>query len=207
MKRVFVGIPIAKELGEEVLRWRNITPLPPLPRLRRTSNPPLARGEINKNSPPYEGGDRGGLRWLSPKNLHVTLVPPWYQDDIQDVIDRLQKVHGQPFAISFNQITFGPNPKAPRLIWAKGKASAELSDLKLSVEQILNTAINDGRHLLQYQPHITLARFRAEDFGKFKARHLDEKISWHQKVESFALYESHLSPQGADYEILAEFKL
>ena len=141
------------------------------------------------------------IRWILPKNLHVTLAPPWYEKDINGIINRLKKVKANPFEITFNKISFGPNPKAPRLIWASGKAPEEIIKLKTSIEQVLSKQPEDRK----FQMHATLARFKAEDFKKFGIHQLEETVSWRQKAEKFALYESHLSPQGADYEILEEF--
>lgn len=54
--------------------------------------------------------------------------------------------------------------------------------------------------------HLTLARFREEDFTNFPAKKLDEEVVWNETASSIVLMQSHLSRQGADYEILMEAK-
>lgn len=146
------------------------------------------------------------VRWLVGKNLHVTLVPPWYEQDFKAISSKLKVVTAKPFEIKFDNISFGPNQSEPRVIWAMGEAGEEIRELKKLIETALSGGVSKkcGRTLLQ---HITLARFKPEDFGRFPIKRLDEKIGWRQTVTSFVLYESHLSSSGADYEVLEEFPL
>jgi 2'-5' RNA ligase len=111
---------------------------------------------------------------------------------------RLQK-HRQ-FSVTFNAIDFGP-AKRPRLIWATGEATREILELQEHVESALG-AHDDGKFLL----HMTLARFRPEEFRAFPVKRIGEKVEWQMSVESIVLMESHLSSAGADYEVLEEIK-
>jgi 2'-5' RNA ligase len=196
MKRVFVGIPILEELQREILEWKEkyknyITPQPPLIL-------------------------RGGVRWIEPKNLHVTLVPPWPSSAWQVESNKLSAfakatadekvIKFAPFEISFDKITFGPNQREPRIIWAEGQAGEEIKKLKKLIEIALGGDVDVSLGRAFYQ-HLTLARFWAEDFDRFPIKSLNEKVDWRQTVKSFVLYESHLSPQGADYEVLEDFEL
>ena len=54
--------------------------------------------------------------------------------------------------------------------------------------------------------HVTIARFRQEEFSSFPIKKIDDKVSWQERIGSFVLMESHLSREGADYEILETFK-
>ncbi len=144
------------------------------------------------------------VRWLLGKNLHITLVPPWYEENIEAVIQKLNTVKSTGvFDIEFNKVTFGPDPKRPRLIWAEGEASKPIVELKTALEKILNK--EPERRL--FRLHLTLARFRPETFSSFPIKELNEKVFWRDRVTSFLLMESRLSREGADYTTLREFPI
>lgn len=146
------------------------------------------------------------VRWIAGKNLHITLVPPWQEDDVDAVRERLSTVLDRssgPFRVHFSRVTFGPRPREPRLIWAVGDAPAPLIELRENVHAALEMQMEER----PFRAHLTLARFRAEDLQRSPVKTLDEKIDWHLDADSFVLMESRLSRSGADYEILAEFKL
>ncbi len=170
------------------------------------------------------------VRWLSGHNLHITLVPPWEEDNIETVIEILNRHYDRPqhqmfgerrnpylheksrqgsldkarddMRVIFTSASFGPNPNSPRLIWATGETPKALPELKSKLESILNTQPEQR----DFKTHITLARFRPDDFKTFPSKSLIEQIHWGMPVDSFVLYESHLSPSGAEYEILETFK-
>jgi 2'-5' RNA ligase len=186
-KRIFVALPISKTLQGEILRW-----------------------EENWRQLP--------ARWLAGKNLHITLVPPWEESDVESMenVKKLLEVVSRkmpPFEISFGKVTYGPNPLlpagrqvSPRLIWAEGQAVKEIITLKNELKRRLGQKKQkpERRHFLL---HLTLARFRPENFPAFPLKKLDESVSWRDDIRSFVLMESHLSQKDADYEVLAEFRL
>lgn len=145
------------------------------------------------------------VRWLAGKNLHITLVPPWYETDVQNVVDGLKsagKGIGH-FDISFRKAEFGPDLRRPRLVWAEGEAPKEMVFLKSEVEK----ALNRKPEKRPFRLHLTIARFRPEMFSSFPIKKLEEYIFWPDKVGSFVLMETHLSREGADYEILGKYEL
>ena len=172
MPRIFVAVPISNELQEKILEWEKF--FPDLP-----------------------------VRWLLGKNLHITLTPPWGENNVEEVKNLLEKVENPaPFEVEFDEVSFGPNPKAPRLIWANGSAPKEIVNLKSNVEEVLEFKPENR----PYKLHLTLARFRPEDFRNFKIKNLREKVLWKEKIDSFVLMESHLSRAGAEYEIIFKKK-
>lgn len=142
------------------------------------------------------------VRWMVGKNLHITLVPPWYTDDVEAVAEKLSGIKGRPFDIEFHKVAYGPDSKRPRLIWAEGKAPKELAYLKARAER----ALKKEAERRPFSLHLTLARFRPEDFPRFRIKELNEKVSWRDKASSIVLMESRLSHQGANYEVLEEFR-
>lgn len=144
------------------------------------------------------------VRWLAGHNLHVTLLPPWPADDLEPVLAALRRPLGTgPFEYEFQRVSFGPQANSPRLIWAEGKESGEMEALKEGLEK----ALGSKQARRPFKPHLTLARFRPEDFGRFPIKNINDHVAWREKAESFSLLESHLHPAGAEYEILETFPL
>jgi len=125
------------------------------------------------------------VRWLKPKNLHITLVPPWFEknvDRIKEKISLLKKF--KPFIIKFNKISLGPSPKHPKLIWFEGE-SKEFNNLKIELEKYF-----ENKDIHPPKLHVTIARFKISDFLKFPKKELSEKIDWEEEVENITLFES-----------------
>jgi RNA 2',3'-cyclic 3'-phosphodiesterase len=144
-----------------------------------------------------------GMKWIAPKNLHITLVPPWDETNVESVKNALPGIYFQAFSILFNKVTFGPSLREPRMVWAVGEAPRQILDLRLKIFGLLHKE-PDKR---PFKLHATLGRFKPEHFKKFAARDLDERIHWEQAVTSIVLYESRLLSQGSDYKILSEIFL
>lgn len=145
------------------------------------------------------------VRWLQGKNLHVTIIPPWYVQDAQPVIDLLKTMEGRTGTVemAFEKVRPGPDPRNPRLIWAEGPTPPRLPKLKTGLEQLLKFRHEKRPFLL----HLTLARLKPENFKKFPDKKFQETVDWKGEAAAFVLMESKLSPSGADYHVLAEFKL
>jgi 2'-5' RNA ligase len=148
------------------------------------------------------------IRWLEPKDLHITLIPPWHASDgdVASAIEKLSAIQRSgiaPFRIEFVSVEFGPNPRRPRLLWASGEAPEALARLRRTAYHLLG-AITDGK---RFRLHSTLARFRQEGFAAFPSKTLRERVAWMMTVERVSLLESHLLPQGASYTEIASFPL
>lgn len=149
-------------------------------------------------------------RFIAPKNLHLTIIPPWYAD-AKKVISQLKKftTAAKPFSVQFETIECGPDSKRPRLVWAKGKASKELTSLHRELAKFLGIK-TEHRPLI---PHITIARFRHNSststpgVEEVRTPGVKKVIRWTMQVNSFVLMQSHLSRKGASYDVLAELPL
>ncbi|MCI0471153.1 MAG: 2'-5' RNA ligase family protein [Candidatus Aminicenantes bacterium] len=143
--------------------------------------------------------------WICEKNLHITLIPPFYCRDARAIIEKIKPIknYSGRIGVVFDRVTFGPDSKRPRLVWAVSKAPTQLVHLKKSLETVLKIPAEKRPFSL----HLTLARFKPEDFHRFPIKKLDEKVFWKEEVKSIVLFESKLSPRGAEYEILEEIRL
>jgi RNA 2',3'-cyclic 3'-phosphodiesterase len=143
------------------------------------------------------------VRWLTPSNLHITLVPPFYEEP-DKVISLLKSANFniKPFDITFEKVEFGPNKRKPRLIWGIGKTPTELQ--VLSKELHARLKIENTR---PFKLHTTLARFSTKQFNQFAEKELSEVVYWNERVASLVLLASHLSKIGAEYELLYRHKV
>lgn len=144
------------------------------------------------------------VRWIKSENLHITLIPPWYEENLKSKIENLGSLKKlQPMTLNFNKIEFGPTKYQPRLIWTSGETPKELPFLKEKLETILERKA-EKRHFLT---HLTIARFRPEHFANFPIKELNEEIAWQDKIDSLILFESILKRTGAEYMPLVRINL
>lgn len=146
------------------------------------------------------------VRFVSGRNLHITLIPPWEEEDISNVkkiINELNLPSTGALVFNFNWVSFGPDPEEPRLIWAEAETPPGFSEIKYRLESSLWLP-RDKKPL---RPHLTVARFRAEDFRRFSQKTLGETVIWQEEVTKFTLYESRIGRNGPEYIPLADFDL
>jgi len=175
-RRVFIGIPISIQLSSIIYDF-------------------IKRDKVFLPS---------DARIIKPKNLHLTLVPPWYEENLDsfflDFEKKIKSMQIQPFKIQFTKISPGPVKTNPRLIWIEGKPTPELLNLKSFVEGIIEKRDVEKREFI---PHITIARFEGKNSCRFK----EEKIKFEETINSFCIFESRLSPKGANYKVLKKFTI
>ena len=142
------------------------------------------------------------VRLVKPADIHLTLVPPWNEASIPDAIEKLGRVAGRfgDFRLIFQHVGYGPQPRRPRLVWVDCAASDEITALHAALLQAYGQA--DER---PFQPHVTLARFRANGAAIVRKHPIDRPLSLMQRVESLELFQS--PPPGASgYRILASLR-
>ncbi len=172
MKRIFLALKISPQLQSEIKKWQdNFSCLP--------------------------------VRWVPLSNIHITILPPWQtsKEQIKKMQGRLKILasDSSTFNLHFYNISYGPNLKNPRLIWARGNVNNQLINLKEKAEKIFNQRLNKS-----FLPHLTLARFRPNRFSSFPIKNLYEKINWTASFSSIKLIESILLPTGAKYITIFE---
>jgi 2'-5' RNA ligase len=147
------------------------------------------------------------VRWIDNNNLHITLIPPWYEDG-EGIIRRVKEVKEaieglKAFNISFNNVCLSPTLSNPRLIWAEGEIPEELLTIKSKLEKILGQEPEKR----EYKLHLTLARFSGRDYKLFSINNINDNVIWEQTIDSFCLFESLLSSKGAEYKTIKDFRI
>lgn len=161
-----------------------------------------------------------GIRFMPPESYHVTLK---FLGEVQDV-DRVKQaastVQSPAFNLSFHDVGFFPNPRAPRVFWAGIHADERLSALASTLENAMHS-VGFEREERPFRPHLTLARSGS---GSPTPRREEQPVAGFRALvylveknpppdfgtmtaNEFFLYESKLSPRGAQYSKLARYPL
>jgi len=170
--RVFVGVKIAPEIAHELAL--------------------LARSL-----------ERFSVRLVSTNDIHLTLVPPWNEASIPTAVEKLRAVADRfgAFALIFQHLSYGPQPRRPRLLWAECVANDGVTLLRATLLQSFGQ--DDDR---PFRPHMTLARIRGNGAAIARRQPIDQELSFTQQVGSIELFQSP-PPGGSGYQILASLRL
>nr|MBI5456041.1 RNA 2',3'-cyclic phosphodiesterase [Candidatus Levybacteria bacterium] len=161
----------------------------------------ISKGLIKKIQAWREARHDFPVRWISDKDLHITIISPWYSGRVERVIEKVKyaNIALEPFSVQFKKISFGPKPEHPRLIWAEGESSGTVV-----LENQLKRLFRKRKEKRDFLLHLTIARFAPNDFPSFPVKKLNGNINWKERINSFLIMESHLRRSGAAYEILSK---
>ncbi len=156
------------------------------------------------------GVHEGGLRWLTPEQMHLTVkflgeVP---DDLIPAVCEALDGVAAdcEPFAFQVRGVGCFPPRGSVRIVWAGlEEPTGRLRRLQAACEQVF-AGLGFKQEHRSYTPHLTLARVRnaslssslragAERNGAFAAGR--------QEADEIVLFESVLRREAAQYRVVA----
>ena len=151
-----------------------------------------------------------GARWVKPDNLHLTLRFLGELDNTlaADVDDALAQIHTPRFDLTLNGVGHFGEGRKLRALWVGVDADTELMRLQEKIEQ---SRIRAGLppEPRKFKPHITLARFKRNPGARLQD-YLVEHNLLHAgpiAIESFELYSSFHSADGAIYRVEASYPL
>lgn len=160
-----------------------------------------------------EANQHLNCRWIKAENWHITTIfigdfPASLTEELIQNLD-IHFSKQKAFNLNWDQFTYAPDQRNPRMIWGKFQHSSAFDEMILASFQNLKAFYQ--KHQLDFQikirgkntPHITLTRLK-------KARHFPELSSPFNtpdklQVHNCLLYESVLLPKGAQYHILHDF--
>ena len=149
-------------------------------------------------------------RWTQPEGIHLTLkfLGEISDQKVREVRDSLKKLEQfEAFAIGLKGFGFFPDARRPRVFWVGVEALAGLSRLAEQIEEAMR-AIGFSREERAFRPHLTLARFRVPQpqpaLQALLAQQGDQELGSFE-VSEFFLFESKLSPHGAEYRKVERF--
>ncbi|MCB9383291.1 MAG: RNA 2',3'-cyclic phosphodiesterase [Bryobacterales bacterium] len=153
-----------------------------------------------------------GVRWTRPEALHLTLrfFGEWPEDRLPELTAALAQVGrpDRPFEIRLERLAFLPSEHSPRVFVAVGPTPALLAEFQQRIEQVARE-LGFEPERRAFLSHVTLARLRDPRQGKklFEAARVTPVELGACQPEHWALYQSALTPAGARYTKLAQWRL
>ena len=150
------------------------------------------------------------VRWVRVDNVHLTLrfLGDTAVSKIPALIEGLNTLQDKhaPFHLQFSQFGCFPNKKRPRVLWiGLNGEMKQLVNLKQSLDQAL-WLLDYPVETRRYNPHLTLGRVKkSEQVAKTRWGGVVEPAQF--QVTAVTLYQSKLTPQGANYTELHTAKL
>jgi 2'-5' RNA ligase len=151
-----------------------------------------------------------GAVWVPSHQYHLTLrfLGEQNESTLEYVRHALNDVHVDSFHIDLKGVGHFPLRGDPEVLWVGVAANEALLRLSRKLESALGRAgvQPDGR---KFHPHVTLARLKNDALryvGNFEVHHALFKIE-EIPVESFNLYSSRLTPDGAIHTVEADYRL
>lgn len=143
--------------------------------------------------------ERFPVRLIAPADIHLTLVPPWNEVSIPDVVGKLGRVADRfgHFKLEFRHVGYGPEPRRPRFLWAECAAGSDLAQLR--AELLLAFEQTEER---PFRPHVTLVRLRGNGAVIARKCPVDRDIALTQRIGSVELMQSP-APGESGYRVLA----
>lgn len=189
--RLFVALDIDADIRERIAEFRN--------QMRRLAT---------------------DVRWVGPETFHVTLQFLGETKKLDEIQQALRQVKGSQITLTFRNAGFFPNPKSPSVFWVGIEFDQNLQGLVKSIAEALRR-LGFERDKSPFQPHLTLARAGS---GRPRPVRDEHSASGLQQVRAavatmpslefgtmtareFYLYESKLSPAGAQYSKLSRYPL
>ncbi len=151
-----------------------------------------------------------GARWVAQENLHLTLrfLGELDGNEARDVDAALAGIRMPGFEVRLEGVShFGVGRKL-RSLWAGVRADTALGRLRGKVEQaVVRAGLPPEKR--KFKPHVTLARFKSNP--GLKLHHFLAEYALFRtepfQVDSFTLYSSFLSANGAIYRPEADYPL
>jgi 2'-5' RNA ligase len=155
-------------------------------------------------------------RWTRPEGIHLTLkfLGEISEERVKQVTEVLAGLGAvEKFSIEVKGFGFFPDARRPRVFWVGLEAPPALGELVRRVEAAMEK-LGFAPEDRPFAPHLTLARFKTprpqptlkallEREGE--VGNLQPPLLGRFEVSEFFLFESKLSPHGAEYRKVARF--
>ncbi|HVU29048.1 MAG TPA: RNA 2',3'-cyclic phosphodiesterase [Sphingomicrobium sp.] len=153
--------------------------------------------------------DTADFRWQDEEQLHLTLrfVGEVDRPIATDLADALSRISAHPLELRiagvgrFEQRSSGA-------LWAAVEPRAPMAALAAKVERV-SQSVGLEPERRAFHPHITLARWKGRRTREVQD-YLERTCGLSSEpfvIDSFGLFESHLSRHGAHYEEVASYPL
>ncbi|HEY2786449.1 MAG TPA: RNA 2',3'-cyclic phosphodiesterase [Fimbriiglobus sp.] len=155
------------------------------------------------------------VKWVEPKNLHLTLV---FLGDVHDrqladlfvAVGQVAKTEPS-FSLSVSGIGAFPTSRRPKVVWGGITTGAEnLTRIHAALEEPLTALGLYRREDRGYTPHLTLGRVSGEESGALLSPELPKFADWSggtTPVTQLVVFGSELRRDGPEYTVLGRCPL
>ena len=154
---------------------------------------------------------RPGFRWVPPEQAHLTMrfLGELADPDVAKAESALATVRVEPFWVEVGQVGRFPPRGRAGVVWAGlSQHHPRLHQLRQQIDDGL-LAAGVPIELSPFVPHLTVARVRdaaPQTVEHWLKRHREfAGPAW--RVDSFALMESILGPDGATHQVRQSYRL
>lgn len=153
-----------------------------------------------------------GMRWVAPKNLHLTIrfLGDISEEQLERVylaaVQAVQEAPG-PFTLQVAGIGAFPSANQARVIWAG--LSGDLKPLA-QLYEIVQARLHEVGFAFEkrpFRPHITLARLRDPAPLSPQLKRLQNQAFGSWRIDTLQVIESKLKPTGAQYVVRQQYVL
>ncbi len=161
------------------------------------------------------GRSAGGVKWVEPESMHITLLFLGEVDELdivpicRGVIEGAKQI--SPFAMELKGLSAFPTPRRPKILWTgvtEGKES--LKAVHQSLEVPLLELGCYRREERAYHPHLTLGRLNKEDRAGEWGRIITGHADWDggiTHVNEVLVMRSEPGREGPVYSVMGRGKL
>jgi len=149
------------------------------------------------------------VRVTARENQHITIVFCGYLDEekLNKLKEVTQKIASKTksFELIPDKIIFAPPKRTPRMVWLTFKSSQEFS----KISKLFSEFSHQTRESF---PHLTLVRFKEKHYSNLKPLLPLDGLNLKDETNRFIvkqinIMESHVSRNGAKYELVENFNL
>lgn len=146
--------------------------------------------------------DIPGARWVAAEQIHLTMA---FLGEVEESVvellkSELARIQIPQFTLCLSGIGCFPGRHRPRVLWVGVEPHPHLTELAATVRSAV-LACGIPQEDRPFSPHITLARLKlssSEQLEAFLERNKNVKYKPFS-VETFVLYQSKLTQQGAEH--------
>ena len=151
-----------------------------------------------------------GARWIKRENYHITLtfIGDIAEGTAEDMDEAFEALRAKRFKLRLKGAGCFAHHGDNKMLWIGVEESEPLQRLKDKIDRRLQV-YKIPFEKRKYVPHVTVARLHNVDDARIaefiQANNLFSSEEF--EVDSFILYQSHLTKHGSEYEELKDYPL
>ncbi len=148
------------------------------------------------------------ISWVAKKNLHLTLkfLGEVSDENAANIKRVLKGIAVGSFELELNRFGAFPSIDNPKVLWVGLEPEKDVIKLAQKIDA---ETLNFSEQNAEFKAHLTIGRVKLIKFKKEFVEKLKKVkvFGIYFKIDSFTLYKSTLTREGAIYEVVEKYKL